>query len=155
MCLLLGELFLFVSKAPAVFAQFSLEALLLPIKHRLALEKHMVVEIQFFLIQLVDSLHVFHALLEDLHLGLQLDLLLCLLVRILAHHIFQVTSVFFLELLAFLQVVGLDLLMVIEQLVNLRLVAIEDGFALSRELSLDAGKLLRVVGSHLLELSLH
>ena len=76
-----------LAKRLGVLAQLGLEALLLLREHLLALVEHIVVEVELLLVELVDSLHVLHALLQDLHLSLELDLLLGLLVRILTHNI--------------------------------------------------------------------
>ena len=92
----------FITIAHRVLIKSSFETLSLFSKDCLTLTEHLEVENQLLIIESVDGLHVFHALLKDLHLGLKLDLLLGLLVSILTHHILQllgVKSLFFLALL--------------------------------------------------------
>ncbi len=81
------EKFIFINKASLFFVEHQFETFFLLVEYLLALEQHIVVKAQFFLIKLVNCFHILHALLQNLHLSLQLDLLLCLLVCILAHHI--------------------------------------------------------------------
>ena len=110
------------------------QALLLLEEHRLALLEHIVIEAQFLLIQLVDGLHVLHALFKDLHLSLELDLLLGLLVGILAHGALEVRGVVILLLLPLVEVVLLNVAMLLEEVLNLDLVALEDVTALAVKL---------------------
>lgn len=52
-----------------------------------------VVELKLFLVESVDSLHIFHALLENLHFLFKLDLLLCLVISVLGSKVFELLSV--------------------------------------------------------------
>lgn len=81
------EEFIFINEYSLVFPELRHEAFFLLVENLLALKKDIVVESQFFLIELVNCFHVLHALLQNLHLSLQLDLLLRLLVCILAHYV--------------------------------------------------------------------
>ena len=110
------------------------EALLLLREDILTLVENIVVEGQLLLIELVNGLHVLHALFEDLHLGLQLDLLLSLLVSVLAHDVFELLGVGCLLLLPLVQVAGFDLLMLIEEVLNLLFVPVEDSGSLTIKL---------------------
>ena len=83
--LLHPELLMFIAEAPLVLQQLLLQALLLLREDLLALKQHIVVEPELLLIQLVYGLHILHALLEDLHLRLELNFLLSLLVSVLTH----------------------------------------------------------------------
>jgi len=121
----------------------------------LTFEKHVVVEAQLLLVQLVDSFHVLHALLEDLHFCLQLDFLLGLLVSVLPHHVFQVSRVLLPLLLSLGEVTIFSLCVLDEELLDLLFVAVKDGGALTVKLSLDGLQLLVVVLAHLSELSFH
>ena len=49
--------------------------------------KHTMIEVKLLLVEFVHRLHVLHALLQNLHLLLELDLLLRLIVRVLIAHI--------------------------------------------------------------------
>jgi len=53
------------------------------------------VELELLLIESVDALHVLHALLEDLHLLFELDLLLCLVVGVLGPELLKLLRVGF------------------------------------------------------------
>ena len=90
-----------------------------------------------------------------MHLSLELDLLLSLLVRILAHHLFKLLCIVLLLLLTLVQVHSLDTLMFVEELVDFGLVAVEDVDSLSIELRLNRLQLLIVVITHVNELALH
>ncbi len=81
------EELIMLNKDASVSGEHRLEAFLLFVENLLALKQDIVIETQFFLIELVNCFHVLHALLQNLHLSLQLDLLLRLLVCILAHHV--------------------------------------------------------------------
>ena len=111
-----------------------LEALLLLVEDCLALVQHIEVETKLLLVELVHGLHVLHALLEDLHLGLELDLLLSLFVGVLTHHKLEISGVLGLLLLPLRQVVGLDGAVVFEEVLDFVLVSVEDGRTLSVEL---------------------
>ena len=131
------------------------ETLFLFSEDRLTLVEHLKVEQELLIIKSVDSLHVFHALLKDLHLSLELDLLFGLLVSILAHDIFQLLSVKSFLFLALLQKVGLDHLVLIEEIFNFSFVAVENGGSLTVEVGLNLLELLVIVFTHLDELVLH
>lgn len=144
-----------VAEALTVFGKLGLQAFLLLLEDLLALEEDVVVEAQLLLVQLVNGLHVLHALLEDLHFSLQLDFLLGLLVRVLAHHVLQVSRILLLLFLPLRQVALLCRLVFDKELFDFLLVATEDGGALAVELCLDRLQLLVVVLAHLAELRLH
>ena len=144
-----------LAKRLGVLAQLGLEALLLLREHLLALVEHIVVEVELLLVELVDSLHVLHALLQDLHLSLELDLLLGLLVRILTHNIFQLLRILRFFLLSLVQVAGLNSLVLLEEVFNLLFVAVKNGTALAVKLSLNLRQLLVVMLAHVIELALH
>ena len=118
--------FLFVSESIFVLVEFELQALLLLVEDLLALEEHIIVEAKLLLVELVDSLHVFHALFEDLHFGLELDLLLGLLVRILAHDFFKRSRVSCLLTLALLLIKSLNTFLFLELLLDLLFVSVKD-----------------------------
>ena len=109
-----------------VLVEFELQALLLLVEDLLALEEHIIVEAKLLLVELVDSLHVFHALFEDLHFGLELDLLLSLLVRILAHDFFKRSRVSCLLTLALLLIKSLNTFLFLELLLDLLFVSVKD-----------------------------
>ena len=144
-----------LAKRLSVLAQLGLEALLLFREHLLALVEHIVVEVELLLVELVDGLHVFHALFQNLHLSLELDLLLGLLVGILTHDIFQLLGVKSFLFLALLQEVGLDHLVLVEEIFDFFLVAAKNGGSLTVEVSFNLLELLIVVFTHLTELILH
>lgn len=73
-----------------------------------------VVERELLLVKLVDRLHVLHTFLKDLHLLLQLDLLLSLVVRVQVSDLFQLLGVGLLSLGAVLGVFFFDLLLLFE-----------------------------------------
>ena len=81
----------------------------------MAFEKNIIVEAKLLLIELVDSLHVLHALLEDLHLSLKSDLLLALVVGILAHDFLELLSILVLLCLTFGKEIFLGFLVQNEQ----------------------------------------
>ena len=145
----------FITIAHRVLIKSSFETLSLFSKDCLTLTEHLEVENQLLIIESVDGLHVFHALLKDLHLGLKLDLLLGLLVSILTHHILQLLGVKSLLFLALLQEVGLDHLVLVEESFNFFLVAAKNGGSLTVEVSFNLLELLIVVFTHLTELILH
>ena len=144
-----------LSQLLSVALLLELEALLLLVEDRLALVQHIEVETKLLLVEFVHGLHVLHALLEDLHLGLELDLLLSLLVGVLTHHKLEISSVLGLLLLSLRQVVRLNGAVVFEEVLDFVFVSVEDGRTLSVELRLDALELLVVVLSHLNKLLLH
>ena len=121
----------------------------------MTLAEHLEVENELLIIQSVDSLHVFHALLKDLHLSLELDFLLGLLIGILAHDIFQLLGVKSFLFLALLEEISLDHLVLVEEIFNFFLVAAENGGSLTVEVGLNLLELLIVVLTHLTELVLH
>ena len=121
----------------------------------LALVEHIVVEVELLLVELVDGLHVFHALFQNLHLSLELDLLLGLLVRILTHHILQLLRILRFFLLSLVQVAGLNSLVLLEEVFDLLFVAVKNGTALAVELPLNLRQLLVVMLAHVIELALH
>ena len=144
-----------VTVTSLVLVELELESLLLLVKDLLSLEEDIVVEAKLLLVKLVDGLHVFHALLKDLHLSLKLNLLLGLLVGILAHDVLELLSVLFLLLLSLEQEAILDRLVLLEEVLDLFLVALADGLALIFELTLDLDQMGVVSGTHVHELLLH
>ena len=144
-----------ISQPLIIASELGLEAFFLLVENLLALKKHIVVETQFFLIELVHSFHILHTLFKNLHLSFQFDLLLSLLVGILTHNVLKITSIIGLELLALFQIECLNLFMVIKKLVNFSFISVEDCFAFCGELGLNTSELLCVVISHLLKLRLH
>ena len=153
--LLVLELLDCLAKYLGIFAQLGLEALLLLGEHLLALVEHIVVEVKLLLVELVDGFHVLHALFQDLHLSLELDLLLGLLVRILAHHILELLCILCFFLLSLIQVAGLDSLVLLEEVFNLLLVSVKNGTSLAVKLPLNLRQLLVVMLTHVIELTLH
>ena len=149
------ESFKFITIAHRVLIESSFETLSLFSKDCLTLAQDLEVENKLLIIESVDGLHVFHALLKDLHLGLKLDLLFGLLVSILTHHILQLLGVKSLLFLALLQEVGLDHLVLVEESFDFFLVAAKNGGSLTVEVSFNLLKLLIVVFTHLTELILH
>jgi len=138
-----------------VLLQLLAESLLLLQVHLLTLVEHIVIEAEFLLVELVDSLHVLHAFLKDLHLRLQLNLLLSLFVGILTHDFLQLLCVLLLFFLALLQKAGFDDLVFVEELLDFLSVAVKNVHSLSVEFRLNRLKLLVVVLTHLSELRLH
>ena len=149
------EQLLLVSETILVLLELELQALLLLVEDLLALKEHVIVEAKLLLVELVDSLHVFHALLENLHLSLELDFLLGLLVRIIAHDLLKIFRILGLFGLAILLVLGLDAFLLLELLFDFLFVAVKDRGALAIELSFDCCQLLVVVLAHVCELGLH
>ena len=149
------EQLLLVSETILVLLELELQALLLLVEDLLALKEHVIVEAKLLLVELVDSLHVFHALLENLHLSLELDFLLGLLVRIIAHDLLKIFRILGLFGLAVLLVLGLDAFLLLELLFDFLFVAVKDRGALAIELSFDCCQLLVVVLAHVCELGLH
>jgi len=135
-CLLLlnREECLLLKTNPFISSQFELQTFLLLLEYKLTLLQDDVIEDKFRLVKFVDGLHVFHALLEDLHLSLELDLLLSLLVGILAHGALEVSSVIIFLLLPHVQEFLLNVAMVFKQRFDLDLVALKDVTALAIEL---------------------
>jgi len=152
--LILERLFL-LTEIRRILLQFVPQTLLLFLEDRLTLIEHLMVEEELRLIQLVDGLHVLHALFEDLHFGLELDLLLSLLVRVLSHRALQVSRVIALLLLPLVEEVLLDVTMLLEKVLNFDLVALEDVTALAIKLRLNVLLLGGVALTHGNELVLH
>lgn len=107
-----------------VLVQLRLETLHLLGEDQLPLGKDVIVKTELLLVQLVNGFHVLHALLKNLHFSFQLDLLFRLLVGVLTHHIFKLLGILLLLLLPLIQVVGLDLLVLLKQLLDLKFIAI-------------------------------
>ena len=145
----------FITIAHRVLIKSSFETLSLFSKDCLTLTEHLEVENQLLIIESVDGLHVFHALLKDLHLGLKLDLLLGLLVRILTHHILKLLRILRFFLLSLVQVAGLNSLVLLEEVFDLLFVAVKNGTALAVKLPLNLRQLLVVMLAHVIELALH
>lgn len=108
------ELYLIISKTIFVLIQLKLQALLLLVENCLALIENLIVEAELLLVELVDGLHVFHALLKNLHLSLKLDLLLGLFVGVLAHDFLESSRVGGLLILTLLLVLCLNLFVLFE-----------------------------------------
>ena len=138
-----------------VFLESSSETLSLFSEDHLTLLEDLVVENKLLIVQSVDSLHIFHALLKDLHFSLKLDLLLSLLVGILTHHILQLLGVESFFFLAPLQKLGLNILVILKELFDFFLVACENGGSFSVKVSLDLLELLVIVFTHLNKLVFH
>lgn len=117
--------------------KLELESLLLLVEDLLALEKHIVVESKLLLVELVDGLHVLHTLLQNLHFSLKFDLLFGLLVGVLAHDVLELLSILFFLLLALKQKVVLNTLVLLEEVLDLLLVAGEDLATLLVKFTLD------------------
>ena len=113
------------------------------------------VEVKLLLIESVDSLHVLHALLEDLHLLLESNLLLSLVVSILSSELLELRGVLLLLLASLLHVFLLKLLVLDEELLDLLLVLLDDIVSLSDKSLLNLIELLLIVSSHIKELLLH
>jgi len=86
LCLL--ELDFFVSEFLAIGPELKHETLSLSFKDLLTLAEDLIIEFKLLMIELIDSFHVFHTFLKNLHLRLELDLLFILLISILAHDLF-------------------------------------------------------------------
>ena len=149
------ELYLIISKTIFVLVQFKLQALLLLVENCLALIENLIVEAELLLVELVDGLHVFHALLKNLHLSLKLDLLLGLFVGVLAHDFLESSRVGGLLILTLLLVLCLNLFVLFEKVFDFSLVALENISSLSVELLFNGLQLLVVVFTHVTELGLH
>ena len=121
----------------------------------LALFEDLLVEIEFLFVEAVDSLHVFHALLENLHFLLQLDLLVSLVVSVFRTNLLQFLGLVFFVVVALLLVVFFSLLVSVEQELNFVGIALEERFALVPELLLNAVQLGGVRVAHEHELHLH
>ena len=145
----------FITILQSVFLEPRFETLPLLSEDLLTFTEHLEVENKLLIIESVDGLHVFHALLKDLHLSLKLDLLFGLLVRILTHYILQLFSVESFLLLAFLQEVRLDHLVLLKECFNFFLVAAENGGSFTVKVSLNLLELLVIVFTHLTELVFH
>jgi len=126
-----------VSQTTLVLVKLELESLLLLVEDLLALEKHIIVESKLLLVELVDRLHVLHTLLQNLHFSLKFDLLFGLLVGVLAHDVLELLSILFFLLLALKQKVVLDTLVLLEEVLNLLLVAGKDLATLLVKFTLD------------------
>lgn len=150
-----SEKLILVCQALFVLIELVLQAFPLLVEHILALKEHIVVETKLLLVQLVHSFHVFHALFQDLHFSLKLDLLLSLLVGILSHHFFEVFCIVRLQLLSLGQVLCLDVFVLVEKGLYLVLVSLENSRALTIKVVFNCSKLCIVVLPHFLELRLH
>jgi len=115
----------------------------------------LVVELELLLVETVHSLHVFHALFEDLHLLLKLDLLLSLVIGVLRPQVLQLLRVVLLVLSPLVLEVFFKFSMLLEQSADLVLVVLEYLAALVVERLLDVVELVAVVRAHLIELELH
>ena len=131
------------------------EGLLHLLVDTLSFEEDLVVEFKLLLVKSVDSFHVLHALLENLHLGLQLDLGLVLLVGVGAHDFFELLGVILLVLLALVEVLLLKDTVLGEEVLDFLGVTEEDVVSLVVELTFDEGELGGVVLTHLLVLEFH
>lgn len=114
-----------------------------------------VVESKLLLVELVDSLHVLHAFLQDLHLLLQLDLLLRLIVSVQVSDFFQLLGVGLFSLGAMLGVFFFDLFLLLEELLDLRFILVQDLCALVLECLLNADQVLLVSRAEGFVLLLH
>ena len=117
--LLYLELDNFLTELLRVLVQFRLETLHLLSEDQLPLGQDVVIKAKLLLVQFIYGFHILHALLKNLHFCLKLDLLLGLLIGVLAHHIFKLFGILRLFLLPLVQVVGLDLLVLLKQLLDL------------------------------------
>lgn len=102
-----------------------------------SLLQHLRVKVELLLVQAVDSLHVLHALLQDLHLLFELNLLLGLIVRVLRLVIFQVRSLLLFFIVLHLQELLLGLLVQLEQCLNLSVILLQQSVSLTHELRLN------------------
>lgn len=121
----------------------------------LALLKDLLVEIEFLFVKTVNSLHVFHTLLKNLHFLLKLDLLVGLVVGVLRSNLLKFLSLILLVVVTLLLVVLFSLLMGVEQKLDLVGIALEERLALVPELLLDSIKLGTVRVAHKNELNFH
>ncbi len=113
------------------------------------------VEFKFLFVEAVHSLHVFHAALEDLHLLLELNLLLGLIVGVLGAEVFQLLGVGALVLVALVQEVLLEVLVLLEERLDLGFVLGEDLRAFQLEGVFDLAQMVGIVLSHHDELLTH
>ena len=102
------------------------ESLLGLIVYAFSLKQYFVIEFQLLLVERIDSFHVLHALFQDLHLGLELDFLLILLVSILTHDIFELSGILFFIMLTLGKILLFEVTMFIEQILDLVFVARQD-----------------------------
>jgi len=116
-----------------VLLKLRFESLLLLKVHLLTLVKHIVIKAELLLVELVYSFHVLHAFLEDLHLRLQLNLLLSLFIGILTHDFLQLLRILLLLFLALLQKAGFDDLVLVEELLDFLSVAVKNVHSLPIE----------------------
>lgn len=115
------------------------------------------VETKLLLVEVVNSLHLLHALLECLHLLLQSDLGACLLVSLHGFEVLELGHVLLFSLLFLDLVLFLHLLVVVEQSLDLRLVSSQnvlsfvlEGFLDELEVVLIILSSVRVLASHTL-----
>jgi len=149
------ELLLHCPKNVLVTALLGLEGVDGVVVDLFALLEDLVVELELLLVEAVDGLHVFHALLEDLHLLLKLDLLLGLVVRVLRTQVLQLLRVVLLVVRSLVLEVLLQRAVLLEELLDLLLITRQDLRPLVVESLLDVVQLVRVVSTHLRELELH
>ena len=88
--------------------------------------QHPIVEVQLLFVELIDGLHVLHTLLKNLHLLLQLDFLLRLIVGVLVAEFFELLCVLFLHLGPSVGLGFLGVFVLLEEIVDLLLVGLED-----------------------------
>jgi len=117
--------------------------------------KNSMIEFKFFFIESVYSFHVFHTFLQNLHLLLQLDLLLSLIVGILSSQLFKFLSILILFLLSLVHILLLKITMLLKQLFNFPFISLQNLSSFSDEVLLNIFDLSVVVTSHLLELVPH
>ena len=155
LCKLISVQIHLVSESLIVFLKLGSESLLLLKVNLLSFIEHFIVEAKLFLIELVDGLHVFHALFEDLHLSLELDLLLSLLVGILAHDLLKSLGILFLFLLSLAKVHDLNSFVLVKKLIDFFLVILDNLSSFAVKFGFNVLQLLIVVISHFHELALH
>ena len=123
--------------------------------HLFSFSEDSVVEIKLLLIQAVNSFHVLHALLKNLHFFLKLDLLFSLIIGILSPKLLELRCVLVVILGSSAHAVFLKLLVLQKEGLDLILVSLNDLITLSLELLLDLLELLVIIGSHVEELLAH
>lgn len=92
--------------------------------------EHPEVKLEFLFVELVDGLHVLHALLKNLHFFLKLDLLLSLVVCVVVSDILELLLVLLLDILAMVLMLFLIFLLLLEQLIDLVFIRLQDLAAL-------------------------
>lgn len=120
-----------------------------------SLFENLVVELQLFLIETINCLHILHALFENLHFFLKLDFLLGLIIGVFRSQVFKLLGIVFLILCSFMLEVFFELSVLLKESADLILIILEDLATLIIECLFNIVELIAVVCAHLVELELH